>query len=158
MKLYEIDDRLESLVDQETGEILDVDAFDSLSMEREKKIEGVALYIKNLAVLVADIKEEEDNLAARRKTAEKQIDGLKRFLSHALQGQKFQSARAVVKFKTSKSCVPDKGFVEWAQKNGRDDLLIYDKPKESRNAIKSALEAGEKIPAKIVEKIGVVVK
>ena len=41
MTIYEIDDALLSLVDGETGELLDFEEFERLSMERDKKIEGM---------------------------------------------------------------------------------------------------------------------
>ena len=47
MTLYEIDSSLMSLVDEETGEILDKEAFDAVVMERDTKIENVALWVKN---------------------------------------------------------------------------------------------------------------
>lgn len=37
VSLYDIDDKLSSLIDEETGEILDPSAFDRLEMEKEKK-------------------------------------------------------------------------------------------------------------------------
>ena len=48
MKLYEIDQAILALVDPETGEILDYEAFSELKMKREEKIEGMALWHKNL--------------------------------------------------------------------------------------------------------------
>ena len=48
MNLYEIDAAITALVDPETGEISDFDAFDQLSMARDQKIENIALYYKNL--------------------------------------------------------------------------------------------------------------
>lgn len=40
--LYEIDAGILACIDQETGEILDVERLDALQMERRTKIEGVA--------------------------------------------------------------------------------------------------------------------
>lgn len=48
MKLYEIDEEILACVDSESGEILDVERFAALQMERDTKIENVALWIKNL--------------------------------------------------------------------------------------------------------------
>ena len=55
MKLYEIDQQLERLleldtermVDTETGEILTAEDIDKLQMDRAEKIEGCLLVIKN---------------------------------------------------------------------------------------------------------------
>ena len=48
MNLYEIDAAITALVDPETGEVSDFDAFDQLSMARDQKIENMALYYKKL--------------------------------------------------------------------------------------------------------------
>ena len=49
MTLYEIDAALAALMDPETGEIADIAAFEQLQMDRQTKIENVALWRKNLA-------------------------------------------------------------------------------------------------------------
>ena len=69
MKLYEINSEIENLVDTETGEIADIAFFEQLSMERTAKIEGIALYIKNLDSDVTALKAEETALAERRVAA-----------------------------------------------------------------------------------------
>ena len=48
MTLYEIDSRLEALVDPETGEIADFETFEALDMERNRKLENMACWIKNM--------------------------------------------------------------------------------------------------------------
>lgn len=52
MTIYEIDARMAGLIDPETGELLDYEAFASLQMEREAKIENMALWYKDLALYV----------------------------------------------------------------------------------------------------------
>lgn len=48
MTLYEIDQAIMECVDLETGEIIDVEILSELQMERETKLESVALWIKKL--------------------------------------------------------------------------------------------------------------
>jgi hypothetical protein len=48
MTLYEIDDAILACVDPETGEIINPEALTALQMEREKKLENVALWVKDL--------------------------------------------------------------------------------------------------------------
>ena len=67
MSLYKIDRELESLVDPETGELLDFERFAELRMERERKIEDIALWHKNEVMEAKAIREEELALAERRK-------------------------------------------------------------------------------------------
>lgn len=158
MTLYEIDARLAELIDPETGELLDVESFDALQMERAEKIENVALWAKNLAAEAAAIKGEIESLTARKIAAERRVEHLKAYLAYALNGEKFSTPRCAVSFRHTKSCVPSDGFVEWAQAHNRDDLLTYKPPEPSKAAIKAALEAGQDVPAKMVEKLSVGVK
>lgn len=99
--LYEIDTALEACLDAETGEIIDPVLLDELMMERDRKIENVALWVKNLESDVAAIKAEEEALAQRRKSAEKRVEGLKNWLGFALQNQKFSTAKCAISFRRS---------------------------------------------------------
>ena len=65
--LYDIDQEILACIDDETGEILDVEKLDALQMERERKLEGVALWVKDLKAEAAAVKEEADKLTARKK-------------------------------------------------------------------------------------------
>ena len=47
MNIYEIDNAMFSLIDEETGEIKDFEAFEELQMQKEEKIEIAALWHKN---------------------------------------------------------------------------------------------------------------
>ena len=110
MSLYQINQQILSLekmdddyVDTETGEIISQEEFDQLNIDREEKIEGICLWIKNLKAEAKAIKEEEDNLAKRRKSLENKADSLTRFISRILMGSKFKTARASVSYRKSKS-------------------------------------------------------
>ena len=62
MTLYEIDQRITELVDPETGELLDFDAFQALQMDRQEKIENAVLWYKDLIAPAKASKEEVENL------------------------------------------------------------------------------------------------
>ena len=72
--LYEISQEIMDAVDFETGEILDPEALDALIMERDKKIENIACWIKNLTSDAAAYKAEKDVFAERQKQAEAEAD------------------------------------------------------------------------------------
>lgn len=102
MKLYEIDNAIQALidggVDPETGEVvLDLEALEALQMERTSKLEGVALGVKNLNAEADAIRAEEKKLAERRKSIEGRRDRLKDFLLRALDGEKLETARVRVR-------------------------------------------------------------
>lgn len=48
MSIYDIDAAIVSLIDAETGEVSDEEAFDALQMERDKKVENIGLWYKDL--------------------------------------------------------------------------------------------------------------
>ena len=66
MNLYEIDTEILGCVDMETGEIIDDGRLDRLQMEKEKKIENIACWYKNLKAEEGAIDSEIKNLNARK--------------------------------------------------------------------------------------------
>ena len=51
MNLFDVNSDIENFefkCDEETGEILNLDELDNLKMQKDEKIENIALYIKNL--------------------------------------------------------------------------------------------------------------
>lgn len=107
--LYEITrEYLEALdhleIDEETGEILNAEELDKLAGAFDEKAESVACYIKNLIAFAGNLKEEEANLAKRRKSAEKKVDYLKTFLASCMDAagrEKFNGVKAIVSFRKS---------------------------------------------------------
>ena len=150
MKLYEINSELENLIDTETGEIADVAFFEQLSMERTAKIEGIALFIKNLDSDATALKAEETALSERRKVAENTAARLKEFLTNMLpDGEKFETPRVKLSWRKSKSVrvlIPESDFIEWARAVN-PALLSFKEPTISKSAIKEALESGADITA-----------
>lgn len=138
--LYQIDQAILECLDMETGEIIDSGRLDALFMEKNQKIENVALWIKNLQADALAFKAEKDAFAARQKAAENKVESLKVWLEKALQGEKFSSTRCAVSWKpseavkfTDESIVPKKYLVK----------TITFRP--DKTAIKSAIKAGLKV-------------
>lgn len=112
--IYEIDQRIQECVDFETGEIIDEKQLSELQLERDKKIEGIACWIKNLSSDIADIKAEEEALAQRRKSKESKVESLKSYLNSVLGNSAFETAKCRITFRRSQSvevidedCIPD---------------------------------------------------
>ena len=160
MTLYEIDSSLMSLVDEETGEILDKEAFDGLVMERDKKIENIGLWIKNENAMAEALEKEIKSLTTRKKTAENRVKSLKNYLLYSLQGEKFSTAKVKISYTSSTATKfeNESAFIEWA-KEKRPDLLRVKEPEIAKTEVKAALNAGEKLPGASLEKnTSVVVK
>ena len=142
--LYKIDGSMAGLVDDETGEVLDYDKFLALSAERDEKIEGAALSIKNLRAKIADMKAEEDALAERRHAAEKQAARLEGYLSDYLAGEKFESARCRISYRRSAplEIADEAAFIREMQLSGNDWALTFKPPVINKSAVKEALASG----------------
>jgi gamma-glutamylcysteine synthetase len=152
MSLYEIDQSILALVDPETGEILDDAALEQLQMERETKLENIACWIKNLTAESAAIRQEEINLAERRKVLERKCERLKKYLFEALNGEKFQTAKCAVTYrKVSKVEISDaRRVAEWCEDNGFGDLVVYSDPTVSKNELAKILRSGTQIPGAVM--------
>lgn len=146
MNLFEIENEIMNCWDQETGEILDSDRLDQLEMERDTKIENIALYIKNLTADAEALKAEKQSFAERQKAAENKVESLKKYLATYLAGQKFSTPRVAISFrKTSSVNVTDMTAIP-------KEYLKFADPTVDKNAIKAAIKAGTSVAgAEIVE-------
>lgn len=152
MKLYEIDNAIDELIrnsiDPETGEVMDItDELDALQMEREEKLESVALVIKNLTAEATAIRNEEKALADRRKTAENRVEWLKGYLMQSLAGQKFSTPKVAVSFRSTTAV-----FIE------DDAAFLKEHPEYARikteidkSALKDALKNGAEVSGAALE-------
>ena len=143
--LYDIDAAILDCVDQETGEILDPEKLDALQMEREQKLEGVALWVKDLKAEAEAVKAESDKLTARKKALDNKIDGLKQWLLYALNGEKLKTARCNVYQTHSQKVVIDdeKALVDMLMTSpfGEKFLRVKD-PEIDKNALKDSMKQG----------------
>ena len=140
MKLYEIDNAIYECVNED-GEVIDTDKLEELQMERDKKIECIACWIKDLAAEANAIKEEKLKLEARQKVAENKARNLKKYLAYALKGTSFRTAKVSVSFRKIESVEVTPDGLE-NLKAMRDDLLKYKEPEPDKTAIKQALKSG----------------
>ena len=141
MKLYEIDQGIEECIDQETGEIIDMEKLDALLMERDAKIENIGLWVKNLKAEAEALKKEKQVFADRQKACENKIKSLEYYLARATNYQPFKTDRLDIRYRKSEAVVME------------DRLDLQSVPDEYLNVkidvnkaeIKKALKAGEVI-------------
>ena len=158
MTLYEIDAQLSALIDEETGEITDIEAFDGLQLDRKQKCENIALYYKNLTAEAEAIKAEEDKLYERRKAITNKAARLFEYLKYALNGEKLETARVKCSYRAVHPVHFDDNFVYWAAENA-PDLLTYKEPTPNVAKVKAAIKAGADIPcAAIMDEVSLSVK
>lgn len=158
MNIYEIDNAMFSLIDEETGEIKDYEAFEELQMQKEEKIENTALWYKNLVAESKAIREEEKALAERRKSLENKAESLKNFVNRTLNGNKFSTSKVAISYRKSTAVEVDDEFIDYAMKNN-NDLLTYKQPEPNKTVIKGMLQGGFDIPhAELVERNNMSIK
>ena len=160
--LYDIDQEILACIDDETGEILDVEKLDALQMERERKLEGVALWVKDLKAEAAAVKEEADKLTARKKALDNKIESIKTWLLGALDGEKLKTPRCnVYQMHSQRVNIPDEPklicFLQTL--NEPEKFLRFKDPELRKDEIKKALKDGTIIPgAELEETESVVIK
>lgn len=151
--LYDIDDRITSLVDEETGEISDFEAFDRLQIERSEKIENIALWIKNLKADAEMYKAEKQAFEEKQRKAERRAERLKNYLSTFLSGEKFKTPLVECSFRRSESVsVTDVSQLA-------SEYLRYAEPIADKTAIKTAIKSGKEVTgAELVGKLSLYIK
>lgn len=147
MNLFELNQAVRDFeleIDEETGEILNADALDSLSLERDTKIENIALWIKNLKAEAEAVKKQKEAFYSREKALTNKAERLKEYLANNLMGEKFKTERVVLSWRKSQAVEVDDNF--------SDERFIKYEPKISKSEIKDALKSGEIIEgARLVE-------
>jgi hypothetical protein len=160
--LYDIDQEILDCVDLETGEILDSEKLDALQMEREAKLEGVALWVKDLNAEAAAVKEEADKLTARKRALDNKIAALKMWLLMALDGQKLKTPRCNVYQTHSQKVVIDdeKALIDMFMSSPfGEKFLRIKEPEIDKNALKDSMKQGYEYEfAHLEETEGVVIK
>ena len=152
--LYTINQEILNCIDLETGEITDFDKFEALQMERNEKLENIALWVKNLLSEAEALKAEEKAFAEREKKARNKAESLKRYLDSALNGQKFNTTKVAISYRKSTSV--DVLDVEKLPEAYRKTVTTVSADK---TAISAALKAGELVDgATLVEKNNLSIK
>lgn len=146
--LYEINQAILACSDPETGEVVDIEALIALDMERTDKLEGIALWIKNLDAEATAIKQEEAALADRRKAKEAKVKRLKELLTEELGGQTFETARVRLSFRASTKTVIDDPdtLLAYLEGNNLEDCIKRKPPEIATAEIGKLLKSGQELP------------
>lgn len=135
--IYEINDAINECIDMETGEIADFERLDALLLERNEKIENIALFIKNEKAMAESIKTEKMSLAERQKRHENRAKSLEDYLEHVLDGSKFETGKVAISYRKSETVeIDDISYVP-------AKYLKWKDPEADKTAIKAAIKSGE---------------
>lgn len=159
--LYELDKGIYELlengfnnacIDAETGEINEAKAaeyLEALQLERNAKIENIAVYVKSLTSEAEAIKAEEKRLKERREAKERKAERLKEYLKSSLlafNNRNFETARVELFFRPSKQVIVSD--IEKLDKAYIKEKVEYSADK---TAIKKAIESGAVIDGAYIE-------
>ncbi|WP_293828446.1 siphovirus Gp157 family protein [uncultured Phascolarctobacterium sp.] len=150
MKLFDIDERLAAcvkldesrVVDTESGEIIDLEAIAALEMERDKKIENLGCWYKNLLAEAEALKAQKNAFAEREKAKKAAAESLKGFLGRYLNGKKFETAKVAMSFRKSEAVEFDAKCIG----DVPEEFLKFKDPELDKVAVKKAIKAGESVP------------
>lgn len=150
MKLFDIDEKLAAcvkldesrVVDTESGEIIDLEAIAALEMERDKKIENLGCWYKNLLADAEALKAQKNAFAEREKVAKAKAESLKGFLGRYLNGKKFETAKVAMSFRKSEAVEFDAKCIG----DVPEEFLKFKDPELDKVAVKKAIKAGETVP------------
>lgn len=163
-KLYEINSDIERCIlegtDFETGEFSAFDELNALQMERDAKLEGVALFVKDSRAEAAAIKGEIDTLKKRMDKLNRNADGAEAWLSINLAGEKFSTPKCECVFRKSEAVEVDEQFCDWAYQFEKDAFItITQKITPDKAEIKRWLKQGNTLEhCKLVERQNLTVK
>ena len=161
-KIYELNAQIkaciqydeEHVVNTEDGEILNLEQFEALQMERDQKIEGMCCYIKNKLAEAEAIYAEINVLSYRAEAMKKEVDRCKAYLAGVLYGEKFETPRCKISWRKSEICNV-LSMEELPDEYKRTKVTID----ADKTAIKKAIKAGAEVPgAEVIQKLNMTLK
>ena len=160
LNLYGINSKIElvldNAVDQETGEIIDeqlMEQLGALELEKNEIIENVLLEIKNQNAYAKALKEEKQEIDKKKARAEQRAETLKKYVSQALNGEKFKTPKVSVSYRNTKSTEYTGDIENLPSSCVKVEKSIY------KTELKKLLESGADIPgATIVTNTSMIIK
>ena len=138
--LYELNEAIRNFeleIDEETGEVTNLDELDEIKLDRETKIENIALLVKNLLSDAEAYKREKDSFAKKEQIAKNKAERLKGYLQFELHGEKFKSDRVQISYRRSESVeILDANLIPFEYTRVRD-------PEPNKVELKKAMKNGE---------------
>ena len=157
MKLYEInreiEEILESSIDMETGEISSeaVERLNALQMEKDAKVENIALWHKDLMAEAKAIADEIKALQERKKSLERKMEWQESYLSYALAGQKYESPKVSITYRKSQAVeISDMDSFLEGYKDNPDLVNVKVEWTANKVNIKKMLKEGQEIDGAVL--------
>lgn len=160
MNLYEIRSEMYALIDPETGEIRDFEAWEELALSRDEKRDSTASWIKSIDAEAEAVDAEAKRLTERRNALRRKSERLREYLAADLDGVSWANSRHDIRFRKSVAVeiTDEDRAVAWLMEND-EDALTYQMPKISKTAVKDLIKNGAEIPgAELVERHSIQIK
>lgn len=153
MNIFNEEDLMSMCIDVDTGEF-DEAMFEGLRIERDKKIENIALWVLEDETMAKNIKEQENKLKERREILEQRIEKRKEFLRYIAEGKKLKTDRVTVSYRTSKAVkITNEEIIPIKYKTVKTTVSV------SKDDIKKDLQAGKTVEgAELETRISTIVK
>lgn len=142
MTLYELTEQLANFdfeIDEETGEITNMDELEQIQMDRDEKLKNCVLWYKNCKAEADALKAEKMNLQKRQQIAEKKAERMKSYLDFCLKGEQFtpkDDVRVRVSYRKSDQVLCDDIT------KVSDEYLRYKEPELDKTKVKKDIKAG----------------
>ena len=153
MNIFNEEDLMSMCIDINTGEFNEA-MFEGLRIERDKKIENIALWVLEDEAMAKNIKEQENKLKERREILEQRIEKRKEFLRYIAEGKKLKTDRVTVSYRKSDAVkIVNEEIIPPEFKAVKTSYNIC------KDEIKKALKAGQAVNgAELESRISTIVK
>ena len=153
MNIFNEEDLMSMCIDVDTGEFNEA-MFEGLRIERDRKIENIALWVLEDEAMAKSIKKQENKLKERREILEQRIEKRKEFLKYISEGRKIKTDRVTVSYRTSKAVkITNEEIIPIKYKTVKTAVSV------SKEDIKKDLQAGKTVEgAELETRVSTLVK
>ena len=153
MNIFNEEDLMSMCIDVDTGEFNEA-MFEGLRIERDRKIENIALWVIEDEAMAKSIKEQENKLKERREILEQRVEKRKEFLRYIAEGKKLKTDRVTVSYRTFKAVkITNEEIIPMKYKTVKTAVSV------SKDDIKKDLQAGKTVEgAELETRISTLVK
>lgn len=156
MTLYEMGQQYIDFCNSvENGEIPEEaipDTLEALKGEFELKADNLAVFVKSLEYDASNLEQEAKTLLERAKSKKGKAQSLRQYLFLQMQDaglDRIDTSRNLLSIRKNPPKVTverEKEFIQWAQQNGRNDLLKFAEPSVNKKEIANQLKLGNELP------------
>lgn len=144
MNLFDIDVEIMKLFDEETGEVLNLEALEQLEMARDKKLRNIIALYKNIKAEADELKKAEADFKKRAASKNKTAEKLLRYMDNYMNGSPYECVEGRLSYRKSETteCIDEEAFLNWSGRfaYGRAELV------PDKDTINEAISKGETIP------------